>query len=70
MLLSLVRSENEYQHEQARLATETATKCGASVEIVYCQGDAIQQGQQLLEAIQSDPRSRPDAIVCHRQEQA
>ncbi|HWC19489.1 MAG TPA: hypothetical protein VG498_20925 [Terriglobales bacterium] len=70
VLLSLVSSEDDYQHEQARLATETAAKCGTSAEIVYCQSDAIQQGQQLLEAIQSDPRCVPTRSFAIRQEQA
>ena len=65
LLVSLVNAENEYQLEQARGATDAAAKFGADVKVVYADGDAILQGQQLLDAIQSPPNSRPDAIVCH-----
>jgi len=63
-LLSLLVAENDYQQEQAATAQEAARRCGAELEIVYAGNDAVTQGQQLLEFIQS-PERRPDGILCH-----
>jgi len=65
LLVSLVSNENDYQREQARAVIEMAERLGAEAEIIYAEGDAINQSQQLLDAIQAAPESRPDAIVCH-----
>ena len=65
LLISLVTSENDYQREQARSVTEMADRLGAEAQIIYAEGDAINQSQQLLDAIQGTPESRPDAIVSH-----
>ena len=65
LLVSLVTNENDYQREQARAVTEMADRLGAEAQIIYAEGDAINQSQQLLDAIQCAPESRPDAIVCH-----
>ena len=65
LLVSLVSNENDYQREQARAVTEMADRLGAEAQIIYAEGDSINQSQQLLDAIQAAPESRPDAIVCH-----
>jgi len=65
LLVSLVNSENDYQREQARSVTEMAERLGAEAKIIYADGDAINQSQHLLDAIQSAPEARPDAIICH-----
>jgi ABC-type sugar transport system substrate-binding protein len=63
-VLSLLVAENDYQQEQAATAQEAARRHGAELEIVYAGNDAVTQGQQLLEFIQSRER-RPDGILCH-----
>jgi ABC-type xylose transport system substrate-binding protein len=65
LLVSLVSNENDYQREKARAASEMADRLGAEAQTIYAEGDAINQSQQLLDAIQAVPNSRPDAIVCH-----
>ena len=63
-LVSLVTSDNDYQREQARAVMQAASRAGAEAQVIYAEGDAINQGQQLLKAIQTSPGLRPDAIVC------
>jgi ABC-type sugar transport system substrate-binding protein len=63
VLISLITKDNDYQREQAAAAERTAAKLGLTVEIVYAGGDAITQSQQLLEAIQTKPEKRPQAII-------
>ena len=65
ILVSLVSNENEYQREQSRVASDAALRLGVDIQVVYADGDAINQGQQILEAIQAPPTVRPDAVVCH-----
>jgi ABC-type sugar transport system substrate-binding protein len=63
-VVSLMVAENDYQQEQASAAREAAERLGAEIEIIYAGNDAVVQGQQLLEVLQSSGR-RPDGIVCH-----
>lgn len=56
-------SQNNYQREQAHAARETARLLGVEVQILHSDNDAVMQSQQILEAIQSPPDSRPDAIL-------
>jgi len=65
ILVSLVNTENEYQREQSRVANDAAQRHGVDLQVIYAEGDAISQGQQILEAIQAAPTIRPDAVVCH-----
>jgi ribose transport system substrate-binding protein len=62
-VVSLIVAENDYQQEQAAAAKEAARKLDADLEVVYAGNDAVSQGQQLLEFIQSADR-QPDGIVC------
>ena len=43
ILVSLVSNENDYQREQARAVTEMAERLGAEVQIIYADGDSINQ---------------------------
>jgi ABC-type sugar transport system substrate-binding protein len=56
--------ENDYQLEQAASAQESAASLGVDAQIIFADNDSITQGTQLLKIIQSDPTSRPDAIIC------
>ncbi len=62
-LVSLITQENDYQREQAAAAEEAARRLGVDLEILYCGGDAIHQGEQLLEVIQGPVEGRPEAMI-------
>jgi len=62
-LVSLVTDKNDYQREQATAAEEAAQRLGVEIKIIYADGDAITQSQQLLNVIQSSGE-RPDGVVC------
>lgn len=62
VLLSLTTNDNDYQREQAKAAEEAARQCGAEIEIIHADNDAINQSQQLLKYIQSESQ-RPDGII-------
>jgi ABC-type sugar transport system substrate-binding protein len=64
VIVSLMTRENDYQLEQAASAQESATSLGVDAQIIFADNDSITQGTQLLKIIQSDPTSRPDAIIC------
>jgi ribose transport system substrate-binding protein len=63
-VVALMVAENDYQQQQAAAAQEVGQRLGADVEILYAGNDAVAQGQQLLELLQS-PERRPDGIICH-----
>ena len=63
-LVSLVTNDNDYQREQAHAVVRAASRLGVEAKVTYAEGDAINQGQQLLKAIQAAPNLRPDAIIC------
>lgn len=60
-LISLVTNDNDYQREQASAAEKAAQRLGVDIDIIYADGDSINQSQQLLKAIQS--HSRTNGIV-------
>lgn len=62
-LISLTTESNDYQRELAKVAEETAKRLGVDVQILFAQGDAINQSQQLLSVIQAPAESRPDGIM-------
>lgn len=62
-VVSLITQDNDYQVEQAAAAEEAARRLGVDLRIVYADSDAIQQSQQILEFVQSDPAAHPDGIV-------
>ena len=61
-LISLPTEDNDYQHQQALEAQQVSRRLNVDIEILYARNDAIQQAQQLLEAIQSK-LVRPDALL-------
>jgi ribose transport system substrate-binding protein len=61
-LVSLITKDNDYQIEQANVATETARRLGHDIEIIFAGNDPINQSQQLLTIIQS-PGNHPDAVL-------
>jgi ribose transport system substrate-binding protein len=63
ILISLTTKDNDYQIEQAQSAEQAAKRLGVAAEIIYAENDAITQSTQILKAVQSSPRVRPDAIV-------
>lgn len=62
-LVSLITADNDYQAEQASAAAEAGKRLGVDVDVIFADGDAINQSQQLLNVIQSGTSSRPDAIL-------
>lgn len=61
VVVALIMSDNDYQAEQAALATEAAARLGVKIQIVYADNDAVNQTQQLVKIIQNSGQ-RPDAI--------
>ena len=62
-VVSLITKENDYQVEQGKAAQEAAQRLGVEVEIIYADGDAINQSQQLLRIIQASPDTHPAGII-------
>ncbi len=63
-LVSLIQQKNDYQLELAAAAEEAAVRMGVELKIIYADGDAITQSQQLLHVIQSSGE-KPDGILVH-----
>jgi ABC-type sugar transport system substrate-binding protein len=63
VVVSLITQDNDYQLEQASSAQEAAGRLGVDVEILYADGDSIQQSQQILKFVQTERESRPDGII-------
>lgn len=65
-LVSLLTTENHYQKRQETAALEAAQRLGVDLQVLFAGNDAITQGEQLLNAIQSSSQpSRPDGIICY-----
>lgn len=62
VLISLPTNDIGYHSEQTAAAQDASRRLGIDLKLVYADGDAINQSQQLLSAIQN-PAERPDAIV-------
>jgi ribose transport system substrate-binding protein len=63
VVVSLITQDNDYQVEQAAAAEDAAGCLGIDVEILYADGDSIQQSQQILKFVQAERESRPDGII-------
>ena len=63
VVVSLITQDNDYQVEQAAAAEEAASRLGVEVEILYADGDSIQQSQQILKFVQAESEARPDGII-------
>jgi ribose transport system substrate-binding protein len=62
VVVSLITDNNDFQMEQTAAAKDAARRLDVNLQIVYAGGDAVNQSQQLLKAIQN-PTQRPDAIL-------
>ncbi len=62
VVVALTTRDNDYQAEQAVVATEMAARLGVKIQVIYADNDAVQQTQQLFKLIQ-DPAHRPNAIL-------
>ena len=63
VVVSLITQDNDYQVEQAASAEEAARRLGVDVQVLYADGDSIQQSQQILSFVQASPADRPDGII-------
>ena len=63
VIVALLNEAQEFQQLQARDARTTAAKLGLDVEVVFAEGHAVVQIQQLFAAIHAPEESRPAAIV-------
>lgn len=58
-----VPGDTMYLRAQTAAAQATASRLGAELEVQIAQMDAVGQGQQLLNLVQSRTESHPDAII-------
>jgi len=63
LILSLITVDNDFQLEQAEAAEEAARRLEVDVEILFADGDSIEQSQQILRFVQARPGERPDGII-------
>lgn len=63
VILSLITVDNDFQLEQAAAAEQAARRLGADIEVVFADGDSIEQSQQVLRFVQAKPGERPDGII-------
>jgi ABC-type sugar transport system substrate-binding protein len=52
VVIALTTRQNDYQAEQAQSATDVASRLGITINIIYADGDAVNQSQQLVKIIQ------------------
>jgi ribose transport system substrate-binding protein len=58
-----VPGDTMYLRAQVDAAKATADRAGVKLEVLNAGMDAVTQGQQLLQLVQSRPEERPDAIL-------
>jgi ribose transport system substrate-binding protein len=63
VVVSLLTQDNDYQVEQASSAEEAARRLDTSIQVIYADGDSILQSQKILQYVQRDDESRPEAII-------
>lgn len=63
VLVALITAEQDFQQQQALDAREAAARLGLGVEVVFADGHAVVQIQQLFKAIHAPEGERPAAIV-------
>lgn len=63
VVVALLNSGQEFQQLQARDARETGARLGFEVEVVFAEGHAIVQIQQLFQHIHASEEKRPAAVV-------
>ena len=62
VVIALTTRHNDYQAEQAQSATDVAGRLGVKINIIYADGDAVNQSQQLVKIIQ-DRSQHTSAIL-------
>jgi len=62
-VVSLITENNDYQHELALSAEDTARRLGVEVQITYAENDADAQSNVLMEAINRPENQRPDGFI-------
>lgn len=63
IILSLITVDNDFQVEQAAAAEEAARRLQVDLEMVFANGDSIEQSQQVLKFVQAKAGERPDGII-------
>ncbi len=63
VIVGLLNEAQEFQQLQAKDARESAARLGLEVEVVFSEGHAVVQIQQLFEHIHAAAEKRPAAIV-------
>jgi ABC-type sugar transport system substrate-binding protein len=63
VVVGLLKAEQEFQQLQARDARETAARVGLEVEVLFAEGHAVVQIQQLFKHIHAPEAERPAAIL-------
>jgi ABC-type sugar transport system substrate-binding protein len=63
VVVGLLTAEQEFQQLQARDARDAAARLGLEVEVVFAEGHAVVQIQQLFKHIHAPEAERPAAIV-------
>jgi ABC-type sugar transport system substrate-binding protein len=63
IVVALLNAAQEFQQLQARDARETGSRLGFEVEVVFAEGHAVVQIQQLFQHIHAPEEKRPAAIV-------
>jgi ABC-type sugar transport system substrate-binding protein len=63
VVVALLTAEQEFQQLQAKDARDTASRLGLDVEVVFAEGHAVVQIQQLFRHIHAPEGGRPAAIL-------
>lgn len=63
VIVALLNADQEFQQLQASDARSAAGRLGLTAEILFAEGHAVVQIQQLFAHIHAEPRARPDAII-------
>jgi ribose transport system substrate-binding protein len=63
IVISLPTEESDYQQAEAKAAKDAAHRYGFNITVIFAEGDALTQSQQLLSIIHSSTVSRPDVIM-------
>lgn len=63
VIVGLLNEAQEFQQLQARDARESAARLGLEIEVLFSEGHAVVQIQQLFEHIHASAEKRPAAIV-------
>ncbi len=63
IVVSLLRSDQEFQQMQAADAKATAARVGVDVQVVYAESNAIQQIHQLYQHVHAPAAERPAAFI-------